>query len=136
VKSSTSKTILITALMVFAATPLVAHHSVAKTYDSSKPITMSGTVKEVRWLNPHASMIIEVKGTDGKVSTWEVEMAAPNTLFRTGFRKETAALSSLVTMQVWPARDGSRTATGLLLTLADGKQFDIHDSFGDFLPRK
>jgi hypothetical protein len=51
-------------------------------------------------------------------------------VFKPGFRKEDI-FSSPITLQAWPARDGSPAAAGRLLTLPDGRQFDVHDSFAD-----
>ena len=42
-------------LAVALATPLaaLAHHSFAAEYDSEKPVTISGTVSKIQWMNPH-----------------------------------------------------------------------------------
>jgi len=126
----TSEIISIAALSaVFAATPLFAHHSIAAEYDSSKPVTMTGTVIKVEWVNPHSWLYVVVTQADGKMVTWKVEMAGTSRLVTIGFRKDTIALSSSVTVQAWPARDGSPHASGRILTLLDGTQFDVHDTF-------
>jgi hypothetical protein len=127
-----SRLAILTVVLLFtvSATPLAAHHSVAATYDSSRVMTITGTVTEVRWLNPHTWLSMDVKGADGKIVTWKVEMGGPSNLLKTGFRKEDIFSSSVI-MQVWPARDGSLIAAGRVLTLPDGKQFDVHDTFAE-----
>ena len=116
-------------IAVVLSAPLLAHHSVAAEYDSNKPVAMTGTVTRIDWVNPHAWLYVAVKGPDGQVVTWKVEMAGVNRLVTIGFRKDTIALSSSVTVQAWPARDGSPHASGRILTLPDGTQFDVHDTF-------
>ena len=50
-----SRSVPATALgLMLAAVPIVAHHSFAAEYDATKPITLTGTVTKVEWLNPHA----------------------------------------------------------------------------------
>lgn len=125
----------LTGVLLFAisVTPLVAHHDVLAMFDSSKELTITGTVKEVRWLNPHAAFVIDVKdgkGADGKIVTWLIQLAPPNALSRQGFGKDTVSISSSVSVKMWPARDGSHLATGRMLTLPNGKQIDVHDSLG------
>ena len=122
-------------LLILSATPLAAHHSVAATYDSSKVMTLAGKVTEVIWGNPHTRLSMSVTGADGNVVTWKIEMGRPANLLKSGFRKEDI-FSSSVTLQAWPARDGSLMAAGRLLTLPDGKQFDVHDTFEENLQTK
>jgi len=122
-------------LFAVFAIPLSAHHSVVATYDSSKVMTLTGKVTEVIWRNPHTRLSMSVTEADGKVVTWKIEMGGSAILSKPGFRKEDI-FSSSITLQVWPARDGSPTAAGRLLTLPDGRQFDVHDSFADNFPTK
>jgi hypothetical protein len=122
-------------LLIIFAVPLSANHSVVATYDSAKAMTLTGKVTEVIWGNPHTRLSVSVTGADGKVVPWKIEMGGPAILFKPGFRKEDI-FSSSITLRVWPARDGSSTAAGRLLTLPDGRQFDVHDTFADNFPTK
>ena len=54
-------------VLVAAAAPLFAHHSFAAEFDSSKPITLMGTVTKIEWMNPHTYFYIDVKDESGKV---------------------------------------------------------------------
>ena len=54
-------------LLMALAAPVVAHHAFSAEYDSTKPITLRGTVKKMEWINPHSWMTLEVKTDDGRV---------------------------------------------------------------------
>src|SRR5215470_4300688 len=75
--------VLIAALAILAiAVPVWAHHAFAAEFDASKPVKFKATVTKMEWINPHAWLHIDVKDTDGKVTTWMIEAAAPNSLLR------------------------------------------------------
>ena len=46
-----------------------AHHSTAAEFDSGKPITFTGTVQKVMWMNPHIYTHIEVKRPMARTSS-------------------------------------------------------------------
>jgi hypothetical protein len=122
-------------LLGLIAAPLLAHHNVTKEFDQTKAVTIQGVVTKVEWMNPHAWITLKAKGTNGVAITWHVEIAAATVLLRTiGIRPEDLALGQSCSMEIWPARDGSKTAYGRKLTLADGKSFDIHERFSDPVP--
>ena len=122
-----------TALLVISliAAPLLAHHSVAYGFDATKAATIQGVITKLEWVNPHAQITLETKEANGAISSWHVEIAAPNALYRYGIRREDFELAKSCSMEIWPARDGSKTASGRKLTFADGKTFDVRDTFGE-----
>src|SRR5579862_8313934 len=72
-------TALAAAVLVTAfASVISAHHSMAG-YDDTKKITLTGTVSEYRWRNPHAWVVWDVKDDSGKVVQWSGELPAINT---------------------------------------------------------
>jgi hypothetical protein len=60
-------------VVVAAASPLLAHHSISGIYDSSKRVTVEGAVREFQFINPHPFLIVEVT-EGGKTSEWRLEM--------------------------------------------------------------
>ena len=68
-----------------AACPLMAHHSFAAEYDSTKPTKLTGTVTKVEWMNPHIYYYLDVKDAAGKVTNYAVEGGTPNGLRRQGW---------------------------------------------------
>lgn len=76
--------ILLLALLSSASLQLQAHHSTAFNYGEER-ITVEGTISSVKWLNPHASFVLEVVGADGNTEKWLVELLARIALERQGF---------------------------------------------------
>jgi hypothetical protein len=104
-----------------AARPSAAHHSFAAEYDANQPITLHGSVARIDLVNPHAWLYVDVKGDDGAVTRWNVEMGAPNALIRRGINKNTVPIGADVTVNGYRAKDGSRTVNGTTIKLADGR---------------
>jgi hypothetical protein len=71
--------------LVCFALPVAAHHGFDTEYDRDKPIVASGVVSKVEWTNPHMRVYIDVTGSDGKVTNWNMELTSPNTIRRQGW---------------------------------------------------
>jgi hypothetical protein len=126
---SIAGTLLVTAAL-WSVRPVTAHHSFAAEYDRSKPVTISGTVTRMEWMNPHIYFYVDVKDGDGKMTNWAVEGGAPNTLYRAGWRKDSLKVGDVVTVFGYLARDGTNQAHMQTVTLADGRNL-----FGTASPR-
>ena len=102
--------------------PLVAHHSISAEFDTSKPITFTGKVTKVEWMNPHIYTNIEAKDPEGKVVTYRVEGGPPNSLFRQGWRRDTVKPGDTVTVSGIRAKIPSSMNIGVAtITTAEGK---------------
>jgi Family of unknown function (DUF6152) len=108
--------------LALSAVPLAAHHSFAAEFDGSKQITLTGVVTKVDWVNPHAYIYVDVKGTDGSVVNWAIETGAPNILYRQGWRKADVKEGDTVTFTAFLAKDGSHTAAARQVKLPDGRE--------------
>jgi hypothetical protein len=102
--------------------PLVAHHSISAEFDTSKPITFTGKVTKVEWMNPHIYTNVEAKDPEGKVVTYRVEGGPPNSLFRQGWRRDTVKPGDTVTVSGIRAKIPTSMNIGVAtITTADGK---------------
>jgi hypothetical protein len=102
--------------------PVLAHHSFSGEYDSAKPITLTGKVTKVEWTNPHARFYIDVKGDDGAMTNWNLELASPNVLKRQGWSSTSLKEGDVVTVEGSLARSGAKMANARVVTLADGSR--------------
>jgi len=71
-----------------AGVPAFGHHGFTVEFDPTKCMDLKGTLKGVTWENPHAYFDMDVKGADGKVVTWHLEMVTPNALKRNGTTRQ------------------------------------------------
>ena len=105
------------------AVPAHAHHSVSAEFDTSKPVSFTGTVKKVEWTNPHIYTQVETKGPDGKIIVYRVEGGAPNSLYRSGWRKDTLKVGETVTVSgIRAKREDSFNVGNATITTSDGKR--------------
>ena len=94
----------------------LAHHSFAM-FDQSKQVSITGTVKDFQWTNPH--VFIEVIDSAGVV--WSVELNSPNNLIRQGWSRHAMATGDKVTVLINPLRDGKNGGLFNAVTLPNGK---------------
>jgi len=107
------------ALTIVATFPALAHHS-NSAYQVDKIITLEGTVKEWKWMNPHTWLILEVTGADGKKTEWAVEGRPPGILGRAGWSGEILQPGERVTVHASPAKNGDPEGIIARVTKADG----------------
>ena len=113
--------ILVGLMLGGAAAPALAHHSFATEYDGTKVISLQGVVTKVEWTNPHAFIYLEVKGEDGKVTTWEIEMMSLNHLKSYGWTRKTVQEGDVITCTGGAAKSGAPAMLSSLIKLADGR---------------
>jgi Family of unknown function (DUF6152) len=101
--------------------PLLAHHSFYAEFDPSHPIKVTGTITRVEWENPHVWYYLDVKGADGKVTTWGFSANAPGQMMRSGVTKEMFKPGIMLTVEGFRAKDGSNNANSQKVTLPDRK---------------
>jgi len=104
---------------LFLPLPALPHHSNVA-FEVNKVITITGVVKEFRWANPHTWVALTVDdGKGGKVE-WSIEGRAPGVLLRSGWTKNSLKPGETVTIDMSPAKDGSKTGLIARVTKADG----------------
>jgi hypothetical protein len=127
----TAAALIIAGIMSTAVARLSAHHSFAAEFDSTKPITLRGTVTKIERTNPHGWIYLDVKEASGAVNNWAVETNAPAALARRGVTKESLSIGTEVKIEGFRAKDGSRMVNGTTLTLPDGRDFPVGSPTAD-----
>src|SRR6185503_1537083 len=66
-----------------------AHHSISSVYDSSRRVTLEGTVAQFQLINPHPFLFIRVRDDAGKAQSWRLEMDNRSELSNIGVTSST-----------------------------------------------
>ena len=109
---------------LFAA-PVVAHHGFSVEFDETKPVTLTGVVTKMEFMNPHIYFYLDVKDANGKVVNWAFEGSPPNILSRQGWRKDTVKRGDMLTAKGFRARDGAHLVACTTITFQDGHQLTV-----------
>jgi hypothetical protein len=107
--------------MQFAA----AHHSTTM-FDHSKTLTIRGSVVELRWVNPHVSLLVKgiIDGGNTEEEDWLMEMTSPGNLVRAGgWSRNAVKAGDRVVVEFSPLRDETSRGGALKkVTLLDTGQ--------------
>jgi hypothetical protein len=108
------------AIVVLVAIPVFAHHSFTM-FDTTKQLTITGTVTEFQWTNPHSYIEIDVPDENGAVKHWSIEMGSPSILQQSGWKFSSLKKGDKTTLVINPLKTG--LAGGFLntATLPTGK---------------
>ena len=98
--------VLAVAGLCFGAVPAGAHHGGAS-FDTSKEITLSGTVTEWIWANPHCFLKFDAKDDTGTVRNWVVETGNPTDMSRSGWARTSFKVGDMVSVTLQPVKSGA-----------------------------
>ncbi len=116
------KTAVPVALGLFlAAMPGVAHHSFSM-FDTTKQITLTGTVTEFQWTNPHSYIEIDAPDQNGAVKHWSIEMGSPSIIQQSGWKHNTLKAGDKLTLIFNPLKNGDPGGLLFQATLPDGRK--------------
>jgi hypothetical protein len=104
--------------------PVDAHHAMVM-YDRLKTATLTGTVVELQWTNPHVFLLVNGRVNEGDPpAVWRLETSSPTNLARLGGWSATALKpGDRVSIAINPLRDGVGTNARLTkVTLLDTGQ--------------
>lgn len=99
-----------------------AHHSFAM-FDKARTVTVTGTIKEFQWVNPHSWIQIVSKQT-GKPVEWSIEGRSPNVLARRGWNRNTLKPGDQVALTIYPLKNGKPGGAIVRVRFADGRELD------------
>lgn len=86
-------------LLALASTAVLAHHSFEAEYQTENPITVTGVVTKVDWVNPHAYIFFNTKNEAGSQQEIRFELGPPYALVRGGWKKDTVKIGDKITLQ-------------------------------------
>jgi len=93
--------------IALAAAPASAHHSFAM-FDFQKVVTITGTVKEFQWTNPHVVLWVNADGASGEgPAVWSLELTSPGNLTRGGWDRKALSAGDKVSVDLNPLRNGN-----------------------------
>lgn len=110
------------AIAIAIAPPAWSHHSHTM-YDHNNSRTVTGTVKEFVFRNPHVFLYLDVKNERGAVETYWIEMSNIQIMLKQGVSASTFKAGDVLTVRMHPLRDGRLGGNYDSLTTADGRRF-------------
>jgi hypothetical protein len=111
------------AIVVFALTPLAAHHSHSM-FDMTKEVSITGTVTSFSYRNPHVFLNVDVRNDKGEVVSWAVEMSNITNMQARGIYLSTFKPGDTVTVKFNPLKDGRFGGNYTSVIAADGKTYE------------
>ena len=105
---------------VLLSTAAAAHHATA-VFDLGKRLTLTGTVTEWFWANPHCLLRFDVKSDSGDMTHWVAETQAPPNMTPFGWTKQSFAVGDQVVVTLEPVKNGQPLGRILQVKLPDGK---------------
>jgi Family of unknown function (DUF6152) len=104
--------------VLLCAASVQAHHSFRSQYDPDQPVTFTGYVTKIDWMNPHVYFYIDVVNEQtGETENWGFEMGPPHMLQQRGWKRNSMEIGDEIEVHGTRARDGSFTANARQVTL-------------------
>ncbi len=110
----------VAAMVLCAGAPVLAHHSGAM-FDRAQSVTVTGTIKQYQFTNPHVWIELVVPGKEGHEVQWSIEGEGPSIMARMGLGPSVLKVGDKVTIRAHPLRDGRPGGSFIAITLASGK---------------
>lgn len=115
--------LLAAALALGVSSTAWSHHSHAM-FDHATRMTVTGTVTEFVYRNPHGFLYIDVKQDNGETVNYWVEMSNLTNMVTRGIGRTTFKAGDRVTVNLHPLKDGRPGGSYVTITAADGKVYE------------
>ena len=118
----------VVSLLFVAAGPVSAHHSFTAFWYMNKMETIEGTVVQLKIVNPHPMLTVEVTDAKGQKILWSITARATATaLVNGGWTPDTLPPGTRVRVEGAPSRrEGTKAlAAGAITRLSDGKMLSF-----------
>jgi len=109
--------------VLLISTPLAAHHGTGGTYDMEKPITLSGTITEFKFVNPHVLIFFDVTGKNGQVVNWLAAGPSVINWTRAGWNRNSVKARDKIVVTLFPARSGKPEGVVNKVVAGNGKEW-------------
>ncbi len=116
--------ILTAACLVPYSKPAIAHHG-GSAYDTAHPLTLTGTVKQFQFIQPHPLITLEAKDDQGNMVEWSVEMTAPNHLTHYGWTGKKLKPGDQITVVGSPSKNGLKVLNLRKISWATGEEIPL-----------
>lgn len=117
--------IAVLAIALAASAIAHGHHSFSAEFDSDKVVTVTGTISEVRFRNPHVQYFLEA-GTDGDTTRWIVAGHTMVVMRRSNITADTVKVGDRITASGYAGRNGAQKVYLESLETADGTRYEIY----------
>jgi hypothetical protein len=111
---------ILAVVLLAASVPLVAHHGAAS-FDTTKELTLKGTVTDWIWANPHCFLKFDAKDDTGTVRNWAVEVSNPTDMTRLGWARTSFKFGDEVTVTLQPVKSGAPVGRIRSVVLPNGQ---------------
>jgi len=119
---------------VLTGATALPHHSFFAEYSRDLPVTITGTVSLLEWTNPHARLYVDAPDENGEIVHWNLELGPPNGLMRLGWRRDSLAPGTVVTVEGFRSKTEENVANARTVTLSDGREVFAGSSFDTTTP--
>jgi hypothetical protein len=97
-------------------------HAGSNDFDEQKSVTLTGTVKEVNWTDPHVLVRIEAKEAGGQAKNWRIEMGSPAEMAHHGWAADTMKPGDRITIEGNPAKSDPYFASARMVQVPGGRR--------------
>lgn len=118
-KASSVRAVFIFFFVVVVSAAVAAHHGTAS-FDTTRDVTLKGTVTDWIWANPHCFLKFDAMDESGTMRNWAVEVSNPTDMTKRGWARSSFKVGDVVTVNLQPVKNGAPIGRLRTVVLADG----------------